>query len=372
MNIALGIEHNPLPADFLDLGNEINASYRAAQHHLRSHPDKLKLFVGKADLWTHMAHVTHAEFIAILESGDAERTMKYLNNLPINGIGLGIQRYDYGCAVESNPDLMNRLAKVFLERLIGLAEYLGVLAIDYPETGQKDKWAARYSVGDVVQMLERRLGFPLMFPKVFSNQFGLAVGAGVIEERGLQAIYTASRICSLLDFAGVRRSEARILEIGGGMGTLAYFCNKMGIGKYHVIDLPYINAVQQYLLRSLLGKEKVRTFRDARHHWEDDAGEVFVLPHFTIYDKPDKYFHLVVNEDSITEIDRPIAELYYEQVERIASKFFLSINHESEVINVGHAHHRVFDMAQPRLQLLYRFRHWLRPGYVEELYGLKN
>ncbi|MBF0162850.1 MAG: putative sugar O-methyltransferase [Magnetococcales bacterium] len=365
------LEYNPITADILGLGRIILDSFTAATEHIRLHSDKMGNLVGKTDIWSHMASRVHGDFFETVARNDPTAIMEYLNALPTKSIGVGIQRYAGHEMLDARDPLRLPRLQEFLEQVLHLGEYLGVLPVDNTEIGQKDKWKDR-DFDEIVASIEEKLGFPLIFPKVFTRQFGLKVRNGVVDNRATQAIYTASRICALLDQAGIPRSEAKVLEIGGGMGTLAYYTTKMGVGEYHIVDLPYINTAQHYLLGTLLGMDQISTFAYPR----EDA-KVSVMPFFKILEKPDRYFHLVVNEDSMTEINKEIVDVYIEQICRISSRYFLSVNHESQaelVYQSGrslHRHHRMIEATQGKMTQLYRFIHWMRPGYLEELFAVR-
>ena len=74
----------------------------------------------------------------------------------------------------------------------------------------------------------------------------------------------------------------------------------------------------------------------------------------------DERFDLVLNVDSMTEMDRDHAEAYAAFIATHA-KVFLSINHEVHPF-------RVSDFAALRSAATIRAPYWMRPGYVEELF----
>lgn len=69
---------------------------------------------------------------------------------------------------------------------------------------------------------------------------------------------------------------------------------------------------------------------------------------------------IVLNADSLTEMDKEVAQAYADYVAANAT-VFLSINHEAN-------QHRVRDLKFEGMVCVSRSPHWMRTGYVEELY----
>ncbi|MCH7799018.1 MAG: hypothetical protein IID28_11335, partial [Planctomycetes bacterium] len=83
----------------------------------------------------------------------------------------------------------------------------------------------------------------------------------------------------------------------------------------------------------------------------------------------DDSVELVINCDSLPEIGRETALHYLRQIRRI-SRRFLSINQETRKTHNGIAQNWVSELVEQAggFQRVYRFRHWMEQGYVEELY----
>jgi hypothetical protein len=72
-------------------------------------------------------------------------------------------------------------------------------------------------------------------------------------------------------------------------------------------------------------------------------------------------YDIVLNVDSLTEMDATVASEYIEQIKK-RSAMFLSINHESNSFTVR-------DMIG-HMNGYSRYPYWMRKGYVEELVKL--
>src|SRR5262249_5720898 len=131
-------------------------------------------------------------------------------------------------------------------------------------------------------------------------------------------LYQAWRIKTLV--AGIKRP--RILEIGAGLGRTAYYAAELGLTDYTIIDLPSTSVAQGYFLGRALGDEQVTLFGELAI-----PGRIKILPPESFLDAAcEATFDLVLNVDSMTEMDRSVAASYWDKIARSARRF-LSINH---------------------------------------------
>jgi hypothetical protein len=94
------------------------------------------------------------------------------------------------------------------------------------------------------------LGIRVVFPNLFPGEVRLVTSRGVATYRSIQAIYQASRIRELAS------RSARIVEIGGGLGT-AYYAHQLGLCDYTIIDLASHHCDAGLILGRVLGDEQV-------------------------------------------------------------------------------------------------------------------
>jgi hypothetical protein len=194
-----------------------------------------------------------------------------------------------------------------------------------------------------------RLGFPLSFPNPYENEFGLQVGGQVASVRAVFALYQSFRSLSLSRLFGCHS----IMEIGAGLGRSAYYCWTAGVRSYRIIDLPLANVAQAYFLGRTLGPENIRLYGEP-----SKSEAVEILPPRLLTERK---FDLVVNVDSMTEMDRQAA-IDYLNYARDCAKVLLSSNHE---VN----HFRVCDLlteVMPETPVL-RYPSPMRDGYMEEI-----
>jgi hypothetical protein len=136
----------------------------------------------------------------------------------------------------------------------------------------------------------------------------------------------------------------------------------MGIKDYTIIDLPFTAVSQANFLMRTLGEDNIVL------HGEGDVLPSPKVKLFrpTAFLESNERYDLVVNVDSITEIDRSVADAYWSQIKKRAP-IFLSINHEANVftaMELGEADMDSIDRHQ-------RYPYGLRKGYAEETFWFK-
>jgi hypothetical protein len=230
--------------------------------------------------------------------------------------------------------------------LVKVAIGTGALRCPYPEAGQAPP---QISTEDILKNLDHRFGFVVDFPNIFKFDCGLHTSRGVASYRAIQSLYQAWQTRQLAAHVG----GFRILEIGAGLGRNAYYAKKFGLEHYTIVDIPTTQLAQGYYLSRVMDEDHVslcgepdRNVRLRSPAWLRQTPETF---------------DVVVNADSLTEMDRDQA-MEYVNFARARSRAMLSINHEFNPFTVAELFEQTGDIAVTRAQ------YWARPGYVEEVY----
>lgn len=243
-------------------------------------------------------------------------------------------------------------AKLCQDHLVRVAEAVGALRIENPEwPGPKPGYGTK-AADDILATVVDVYGCEIRFPNPYPDECSLNTKRGVASYRAIHAIYQVWRIGELLR----RTPNPRVLEIGAGLGRIAFYARQLGIRDYTIIDLPFTAVSSGYFLMRTLGEEQVLL------HGEKQTGvlgKVRILNPGAFLDCSESY-DLIVNVDSLTEMDRPTAERYWNRIE--ASKLFLSINHEANEFMIR----ELIDRSK-RVASRHRHPYWVRRGYVEEL-----
>lgn len=233
------------------------------------------------------------------------------------------------------------------DALFRLAEAIGARPLNYPEILGPGPIAP--SVDEILSDIDRVVGFRVTFPNPFPGEIGLLTSRGVASFRSVQSLHQACRIHELVG------TNARVVEIGGGLGRTAFYARQFGINNYTIIDLPMTNVAQAYFLGRTLGQEMVSLFGENQH-------DIRILPPTEFLDATDRY-DLAMNVDSLTEMSRGTALAYCGAIHSRAKKF-LSVNHEYNPFTVREV------CASLEMHSSTRTPYWLRRGYVDEVFDL--
>lgn len=245
------------------------------------------------------------------------------------------------------PKTAEQEAWMTYDALLQLASALGESRLHNPEAPHP---AQLPDIEGLLEGLDRAVGFRIDFPNPFPNEVGLATSRGIATYRCAQSIYQAWRIAELVQ----HRENARVLEIGPGLGRTAYYAFRLGLRDYTLIDIPLSSAAQGYFLGRVLGENAVSLFG------ESSVAPITVAPPSYFLDGAESY-DLVVNVDSLTEMSRSVADSYWRRIQR-GVPVFLSINHERNSFTF-----RDLYVASGHAASVKRAPYWLRRGYVEEL-----
>jgi len=228
-----------------------------------------------------------------------------------------------------------------------LGEATGVSRLEYPEAPQRTTFEP---VETILKGLDEVMGFRIDFPNPFPNEYGLHTSRGVASYRAIQALYQAYRTKLLL----ADRPNAKVLEIGAGLARSAYYCVRAGIKDYTIIDVPFSNTSQAFYLGKILGENQITLKGEKR------AAPIKILTP-SDFIGGDEHYDLIVNFDSMIEIDAETQRSYMAEI--IArTDIFLSVNHEHHATSV---HGWIADLL-PKARAS-RHPYWMRNGYVEEV-----
>ena len=291
----------------------------------------------------------------LMHNGDAELTAM-LETPGDTNLFYGFDTLYRG--VKLTESTMGYLPLYTFDSFVRLAEAVKAQRIWNPEYGDPFP-SGRANPGPenlekLLHSIDLRIGTKLDFPNPFQDEAGLATERGIACYRSPHAVYQAWRVSQL----ATAQSAPRVLEIGAGMGRTAYYAKVMGVSNYTIVDLPMTNVAQALFLGQVLGQEAIWLPGDPA---ESQAGRIKIVPP-AWFSVTDEHFNVVLNADSLTEMDRKHAAAY---VKKISCEpcLFLSINHENNAFTVNE--------LCAESSLISRHPYWLRKGYVEELYAFR-
>ena len=256
----------------------------------------------------------------------------------------------------ANPAAVSYYAAHCLDDLIRFAEVIGAIPLDCPESYYLFPIVV-WTADEILQHIERRLGQKVYFPNPYPNEYGVMTSRGIASYRALQSLYQAWRIKQLLQ--GIE--NPRVLEIGAGIGRTAYYARMFGIRDYTIIDLPFSSICSGYFLGRTLGEAQIHLLGEPQIGKEQC---IKILPPSTFLEGNDSY-DLIINADSLTEMDPDVARAYWRRIEK-STPIFLSINHEVNSFTVNELICQSTHTAQVE-----RYLYWMRKGYVGEVVRFK-
>jgi hypothetical protein len=345
----------PDPKTEISLANRLMAAYhRASQSDVKREKPE--------DQWTFLERAIFPDFIDIIQQRDATAFADYMRCFFARSISHGTFQGAMATAGLENPGSGASVAGRTMDALASLCESVGLLRVENPEQGHYGENLFR-EPDELIALLESFLKIDVVPPNAAGRKFGIRTRKGILALTDVRAIYAARRIQEII--GPVKRPS--VCEIGGGIGGVAYYCNLLNIRNYTIIDLPAISVMQGYWLARALPDVPIVLFGEPDH----GGPAIRLLP-------PSRYgkakFDLVFNQDSFPEMHRNHSIEYLRRARRIAPAV-LSINQEGENPQTLSSHQTVVSdlvAAVGGYRRIYRCHHWLRPGYVEELYAVQR
>ena len=335
---SYGFSPEPEPAVTLNLTSRIVTSYRAAAGE----------FVGHgASMWSDFDE-RQAPIMDAVKENDVERLDFLLGDPSANDFFWGyddLVRTFTEFRVQ-HPETQEGNARTIYGALVQGAIGVGAIACPYPEAGQA---APQPTVEGMLSALDNVFGFTVDFPNPYRMNFGLKTSRGIISDRAIQALYQAWRVSSIVKILG----SSKVLEIGAGLGRNAYYARRFGVGQYTIVDIPTTQIAQASFLGRVCGEGSINLLGE-----QNDAPIRLRSPAW-LYETAET-FDLVLNVDSLTELDHGTAVKYVEFARQNA-RAFLSINHEFNPSRVSAL------LKGAGMVPISRAPYWPRPGYVEEL-----
>jgi hypothetical protein len=300
------------------------------------------------DLWT-INTKDQAKFCSLLKSNNPKEVAQYLCNMNKEDATIGTVQGNYEYErLRISSRYRKFIAVMAKDKLVSLAEALGVLPIENPEQGSYGKNI--HEDGEILyKKICKKIGFDIAPPDIDGGLLKLKVGSSLFNERDCNAIYTGYTI----------KDAKKVCEIGGGSGRVCLWGSKFGISEYTILDLPHINVIQGFYLLKSMG-ESVSLYGEP-------VKQIRILP---CHHLPEERFDLVLNQDSFPEIGENTVINYLHWIQKHADAF-LSINHESKPPYSGGNHINVNELIEKvgGFKQLYRNLYWIRKGYTVEKYS---
>ncbi len=306
------------------------------------------------DLWSDLLRTELPLLMEAIEKYDPKALSDFLLNFGNSYVWFGgITTCIDGYNKNLKPD---HVALTYYDKLVCLAEYLGILNYENPEAGP---WGEnlRLDPNFVIEKITEYLGISIAPPLDAIHTDGLDSSTGLFHYRHVNGLYSAIRLKELGGF------DKPCLEFGGGLGISAMYAYKLGIKNYTMLDLPITCLLAGNYLLNSLGLDKVSLYGEPQKE-----NKIKILPYWECLNLPSNHFHVTLNQDSFPEIADNLLREYLEQIKRLTRSYFLSINHEVGFPRTVNQ----FVSEWTNFIKIYRSKYWIREGYIEELWDIRQ
>ncbi|WP_306132896.1 hypothetical protein [Roseivivax marinus] len=222
-----------------------------------------------------------------------------------------------------DTDKMQRNARARLgyHALMRLATGLGVRRAWNPAQNENFPYLAEDQTAETVDGVRTALGIDRPFPVSGKGAWGLETEHGLLGYRQIQTLGYLREVLAHRLRTG--RDYERLVEIGGGLGRMAWNVAVRADMPYTLVDLPIVGIVQCAFLRAngiscALWPEKL----------SDAPGHVDLVSAFDLGALDDLDRALVLNCDGLVEMSRETQDDYFDLIAQSHSDL-LSINHEA-------------------------------------------
>ncbi len=350
-------------ADVTAGDKDLETTERLLAAYRRALADRPRANGEASDVWTKIA-LAQGGLLGLLQRDDVPALAAYLCNMSrmdaTIGTVQGDDEYAQILAHRRNRDFRITVTK---DKLVSFAEAVGAARCETPEQGAWGE-AMHVPADELIAALETRIGLPLAPPAIDGGLFKLVTEHGLFHERDLYAQFTAWSLRELVGVGG------QVIEIGGGVGRCAYWARRMGLGAYAIIDLPHIGMLQGFYLIKALGPDSVELYGES-----GTGAPLRLHPDFAIEDMAPASCDVVLNQDSLPEINQDAALHYMDWIKRVSRAWFYSVNQEAKApYSTRGRQLSVPDLAAASggYRRVSRAPYWLRKGYVTELYDVRG
>jgi hypothetical protein len=331
------------------IANRLLKSYHMAIEDEKKSPFKR----DGEDLWSKLIRDELPELMDAIDRKDPEKLVSFLLGFGESYVWFGgITTCVDGYNKNQNPQ---HIALTYLDKIICIAEYLGILQLENPECGPVGE-NLHVDIEVLINEIENAIGISISPPMEIIHTDGINVGGNVFHYRHINSLYNAIKIARL------NTKNGRVCEFGGVLGITAMYANRFGIIDYTILDLPITCLLAGHYLLHALGDNNVCLYGETM-----SENSIKILPYWECLDIPDKSIDLTINQDRLPEISDNLIAEYLTQIKRITKKHFLSINHEyfypRTVCN--------FVKSSGGYEVVSRSKCWVREGYVDEVFRIK-
>ena len=274
----------------------------------------------------------------------------------------------------SNSYLGKRIWNLkYIDNIISLSSYLGCTRYESPQQGDYAKYSL-LEIENIIALIENKINTNISFPNI-GSPYGIIVKDKLLTIEDMEHLYAALRIKEYLISLNLlkKSNKFNFLEIGGGYGGLCRWLNIIledNIKTYTIVDLPLISQVQAFFLANYFNKNKL-TFSNEKNN---SNSKIILKSNKEYLEGSEDNYNIVINQNSMPEMTDQIVEEYINKISNHNLNCFISFNHEAISNHFNQKQVSVHEICSKNLKLNLVFRNpsFMRNGYLEEVYNLKN
>ncbi len=300
-----------------------------------------------SSIWKGIFEKYHSEFLFLIKNKDIKKISDILINPTENNLMYGFDNMSK--ALQSKLRLETLQENIILsDHFLALSEYLEINRVNNPES-LSTIFKKKLNITPLIEEIAETLfhNNKNIFQNPLNGEKGINTKYGIVSLRVPNSIYQSIIALSF---------GKNICEIGPGLGRAAYFSTLLGATKYTLVDIPISSIVQGHYLIQCFNRSDVCLNNEK---YKDQKFQLMLPSSFF---SSENIYDLVINVDSLTEIDKGTAKKYLNKITK-NSKYFLSINHEANAFTISSLTKEVTNLKR-----IYRKRSWIRKGYIEELF----
>ena len=234
------------------------------------------------DMWKNSINNIRSGFVEALKGGDKTLVEGYLSNFYRNELSEHLVKHLPYYDFKGDEERESYFSARTLSDLVNW--------VDYSENPDIDR---------------------LTIPNI-GNPYGIRLNGKLIGPSSLGARHYADQVIAILS----DRDYKDVTEIGGGIGTLAYFLLADGIDNYSGYDIPEILAIQQYFLMNAFPERSFQLYGEV----EDLGATIELMPYWCFNTALDT--DIVVNFHSMSEMPIEVVQNYLDKIADIADYFY--------------------------------------------------
>jgi len=316
--------------------------------------------ISNKSTWFYISQMGHKGLLNCIEKNDPEALNDFLLNLHNRGALLGMDQHAHATEKLINDEKKRESdGKMIYRMLLAFASSRAICRLYNPEQKGNEPYLEKNLASEYLKPSMLSLNLKKNLPCTSYNKFGLVTNVGTLSSRDIINLGYAKEVinqCNSNNYSG-------ICEIGGGFGKLAYFLDGVFQLPYTIIDLPVVNILQYFLLKSNGINVTL---------WEDRqiSNNINLLNAFSKNHEYPLKNHLFVNADSFVEMSEDTQNTYFELIAKNKGHL-LSINHEADKIMTptgDRQQYKINRIENYGYKKVSRHLFWERSGYAVELY----